>query len=407
VGKRATLFILLAVFIDTVGFGIIIPSLPRLIMTLTGEGLSEAARYGGWLLFWFAALQFLAAPVLGNLSDRFGRRPVLITSLAAFGFDYLIMGFAPTLIWLFVGRALAGVCGATFATASAYAADISTPAQRARAFGLIGAAWGAGFTLGPAIGGVLGDMSGARVPFFVAAGLALANSAYGYFVLPETLTVERRRPFAFRRANPFGALLEMRRFPLVIGLLVALVLYQIAHDANPSTWTYFTMTKFHWNETQVGLSMAFVGVVVVIAQAGLIGPAVARLGERRTIFAGFALYALGFFGFAFATQGWMLYLWIVPFCFGSIASPALKSILSQTVPTNSQGGLQGALGSLQSLTAVGSPLIMTQLFGFFTSPRAPVYFPGASFFAAAVLTLTCIVVCAVALRRAGGSARPA
>jgi len=407
VGKRATLFILFAVFIDTVGFGIIIPSLPRLIMDLTGEGLSEAARYGGWLLFWFAALQFLAAPVLGNLSDRFGRRPVLITSLAAFGLDYLIMGFAPTLAWLFVGRALAGVCGATFATASAYAADISTPATRAKSFGLIGAAWGAGFTLGPAIGGVLGDLSGARVPFFIAAGLALANSAYGFFVLPETLTAERRRSFSLKRANPFGALAQMRHFPLVIGLMAALVLYQIAHDANPSTWTYFTMTKFHWNETEVGLSMAFVGIVVVIAQAGLIGPVVARLGERRTIFAGLALYALGFLGFSFATRGWMVYFWIVPFCFGSIASPALKSVMSQTVPANSQGELQGALGSLQSLTAVGSPIIMTQLFGFFTSPRAPVYFPGASFFAAAVLALTCIVVCAYALRRAAQPPRTA
>ena len=398
-GRGATVFILLAVFIDTVGFGIIIPSLPRLIMDLTGEGLSEAARYGGWLLFWFAALQFLAAPVLGNLSDRFGRRPVLIASLAAFGLDYLIMGFAPSLGWLFVGRAFAGVCGATFATAGAYAADISPAAGRARAFGMIGAAWGAGFTLGPAIGGILGDAGGARLPFFVAAALALANSVYGLLFLPETLTAERRRPFALRRANPFGALRQMRRFPLVLGLMAALVLYQIAHDANPSTWTYFTMTKFHWSEAQVGFSMAFVGVVVVIAQAGFIGLVVGRLGERRTVFVGLALYTLGFLGFSFATRGWMLYLWIVPFCLGSIASPALKSIMSQIVPADSQGELQGALGSLQSLTAVGSPIIMTQLFGFFTSGAAPVYFPGASFFAAAVLTLICMAVCVLALRR--------
>jgi DHA1 family tetracycline resistance protein-like MFS transporter len=400
---RATIFVLLAVFIDTVGFGIIIPSTPALIMDLTGEGLSEAARYGGWLLFWFAALQFFAAPMLGNLSDRFGRRPLLITSLAAFGIDYLIMGLAPTLAWLFVGRALAGICGASYSTANAYVADVSSPAERAKAFGFIGAAWGAGFTLGPAIGGLLGSL-GPRVPFFVAAGLALANSLYGFFVLPETLAVERRRPFSFRRANPLGAFAQMRHYPVVMGLFAVLVLYQVAHDASPSTWTYFTLLKFHWSQAQVGFSMGFVGVVIVIAQAGVIGPIVARLGERRTVFVGLTLYTIGFLGFSFATEGWMVYAWIIPFCLGSIASPALKSIMSQALPANAQGELQGAVSSLQGLTAIVSPLFMTQLFGFFTSPQAPVYFPGASFFAASVLTLCCIIVGALVLRRAAGSA---
>lgn len=395
---RGLVFVLALVFVDTVGFGIVYPPLPTLIMQLTGEGLSAAARYSGWLMFVFALLQFFAAPVLGNLSDRFGRRPILLLSLAGFGLDYLVMGLAPNLAWLFIGRALAGIFGATYATANAYVSDITPPAERAKRFGMIGAAWGVGFIVGPALGGALGAL-GPRVPFFCAAGLALANAAYGFFVFQESLAVENRRPFTLLRANPLGAFHQMRRYPLVIGLLGALVFYQVAHDANPSTWNYYTMEKFHWTIFEVGLSMGFVGASFALVQAFMIGPIIQRFGERGTAYLGFSLYVLGYLGMAFATHGWMVYVAIVPFALGTIANPALKGIMSNAVPANAQGELQGALGSMMGLTAIGAPLVMTQLFSHFTKPDAPVYFPGAPFFAAGLLTFVALAICVWVLKR--------
>ncbi len=394
---RGLVFILLTLFIDTVGFGIIIPPLPQLIMQLTGEGLSAAARYGGWLMFVFAALQFFAAPVLGNLSDRFGRRPVLLTSMAAFGLDYLVMGAAPTLTWLFVSRAIAGICGATYAVANAYVADLTTPEERAKRFGLLGAAWGTGFIIGPALGGLLGQI-GPRLPFFVAAGLALANVTYGYFALPESLSAEQRRPFSLARANPLGSFLRMRRYPVVIGLIGALLLYQIAHDANPSTWTYFTMEKFHWSPFDVGLSMAFIGLTFAIVQATSIGPIVARIGERRTIYIGLTLYIVGYMSLAFVTRGWMVYVCILPFALGTIANPSIRSIMSRALPANEQGELQGAIASMAGMTAIVAPVFMTQLFSHYTSAAAPIRFPGVAFFAAGILTLGALIVAAFVLR---------
>lgn len=396
--RRALLFVLVTIFIDTVGFGIIIPVLPGLLMELLDGSLGTAALYGGWLMFLFSALQFLSAPVLGNLSDHFGRRPVLLGSLAAFSADFVLMGLAPTVAWLFVGRALSGVFSATYPVASAYVADLSTPADRARSFGLMGAAWGLGFVVGPAIGGLLGD-SDPRLPFFVAAGLAAANVVYGYFVLPESLAPANRRPFSLRRANPIGAFQAMRRYPLVIGLLAALFLYHIAHDANPATWTYVTMAKFDWTARDIGLSMSFVGVCAALVQGLAVGPVVKRLGERRAVLIGFVLYAVSFLGYAFATSGWMMYFWIVPFSFGTIASVATNALLSKQVPANQQGELQGAVSSLRSVTACIAPLIMTGLFGYFTSPAAPVQFAGASFFAAAVLTCVALGMVVGVLRR--------
>jgi DHA1 family tetracycline resistance protein-like MFS transporter len=394
---RGLIFVLLTVFIDTVGFGIVYPPMPELIMQLTGEGMSAAARYGGWLMFVFALLQFFAAPVLGNLSDRFGRRPVLLVSLAGFGLDYFIMGLAPSLAWLFVGRAFAGICGASFATANAYVSDVTPPDQRAKRFGLVGAAWGFGFIVGPALGGLLGEI-GPRVPFFVAAGLALANVIYGSLVLPESLSPAERRPFSLKRANPVGSFRQMQRFPVVIGLIGALVLYQIAHDANPSTWNYYTMEKFHWSMREVGYSMAFIGVSFAFVQAVLIGPIIERLGERRTVYTGLALYVGAYVALAFVAQGWMVYLCIIPFAFGTIANPAIKSIMSREVPANAQGELQGALSSMMSLTAIVAPLIMTQLFSHFTAAGARIYFPGAPFLAAGLLTLGALLVSALVLR---------
>lgn len=387
--KRALSFVLITVLIDMIGFGVIIPVTPVLIAELTGQGLDRAAIDGGWLMFLYAAMQFVFAPIIGNLSDRFGRRPVLLCSLAAFGIDYTLMGFAPTLWWLFVGRAVAGVTGATASTANAYIADVSAPEERAQNFGLIGAAFGIGFILGPAIGGYLGEY-GSRVPFFAAAGMALANLIYGAIVLPESLPKTERRPFSLTTANPMGALRQMRHYPLVFGLLVVIVLHQIAHDANPAVWSYYTMLKFDWSTRELGYSLAFLGLLLAVVQGWFIRVAIARLGERMCVYAGFLSMALGFVGFSLSSEGWMMYLFIVPFALGCIAMPALRGVMSNEVPDNEQGALQGSIASLVSLTAIFTPILMTQLFGLFSSPDAAVYFPGAPFFLAGVLVLACV-----------------
>jgi len=395
--RHAMAFILLTVLIDTIGFGIVIPVTPELIMELTGEGLSGAARFAGGLLFAYALMQFVFAPVLGNLSDRFGRRPVLLASLFALGLDYVLMGLAPSIGWLFAGRLIAGAAGATSATANAYVADVTPPGQRAQRFGLVNAAWAGGFVVGPVIGGLLGGL-GPRVPFFAAAGLALANVAYGALVLPETLRPEARRPFTLTRANPVGAVLQMRRHPVVLLSLGALVLYQIAHDANPSTWSYYTMLKFEWSERMVGLSLGMVGICMTIVQAGLIGTIIAKLGEKRTVFTGMVLMATGFLGFALAPGSVWMFLFVVPFALGTVAMPALRGILSAQVEADAQGELQGAIASLVSLTAIVAPLLMTQLFAFFTDAAAPIFFPGAPFVAAALLTFASALLLARVLR---------
>jgi DHA1 family tetracycline resistance protein-like MFS transporter len=360
-------------------------------MELTGEGIGAAARYGGWLFFSYGLMQLFFAPVIGSLSDRFGRRPVLLCSLTAFGLDYILMGMAPTLTWLFVGRIFAGIFGATYATASAYVADVSPAEERAKNFGLIGATWGIGFMIGPVVGGLLGEY-GPRLPFFVSAAVALLNVAYGFVVLPEPLAKKDRRPFVLTRANPVGAIRQMRRYPVVIGLFVSMVFYQIAHDANPSTWTFFTMLKFNWSERDVGLSMGAVGLMMAIVQAGLVGMVLSRLGERTAVVGGYLLMATAYFGFAYASESWMMYAFMIPFALGSIVTPAIRGILSNQVPDNAQGELQGAISSLISLSSLVAPVLMTQLFGYFTSDTAIVYFPGAPFLAAGVLVLLSIVV---------------
>lgn len=385
-GHPQQLFIGATVLVDALGFGIVIPVVPELIVELTGEGLGEAARYGGWLLFSYALMQFVFAPVLGNLSDRFGRRPVLLCSLAALGFDYLVMSLAPTLAWLFLGRVMAGAFGAIHATANAYVADVSPADDRARSFGLLGASWSLGFILGPVVGGLLGSL-GPRAPFVAAACLALANLAYGLLVLPESLPPERRRPFELQRAHPIGALRRVQGYPFVASAFVSLLLYQVAHDANPSTWSYYTMLKFDWSERQVGYSMGAVGVLLMGVQAGGIRLVLRWLGERRTVSFGLLSMAVGYAGFALSSQGWMMYAFMVPFAVGGVAMPALRGLLSREVEDDAQGELQGAITSLASLTAVGAPVFMTQLFASFTGGSAPLYFPGAPFVAASSLVV--------------------
>lgn len=383
-GRKALAFIFVTILLDTIGFGIMIPVLPKLIVRLTGEGLSKAAVYGGWLLFLYALMQFVCGPVLGNLSDRFGRRPVLLTSLFAFGVDYLLMALAPSLGWLFVGRFLSGIAGATYATANAYVADITPAETRAQSFGLLGAAWGLGFIVGPVLGGLLGGL-GPRMPFFAAAALAFLNVVYGLFLLPESLAPEARRPFTWKRANLFGALSRMRREPVLAGLAGVILLYQIAHDVSPSTWSFYTMLKFGWSEREVGLSLGAIGVLIAIVQGGLIRVLMPALGARRAVHAGLLAMAVACAGLAFATQGWMAYALLLPLSFSGLAMPALQSILSSRVAADEQGELQGAVTSLISLTAIVAPVLMTHLFEYFSAREAPVYFPGAPYFAATLL----------------------
>jgi DHA1 family tetracycline resistance protein-like MFS transporter len=397
-GGHALVFILITVFVDTIGFGIIIPVVPALILELTGEELSGAARYGGSLMFVFAFMQFIFAPVMGGLSDRFGRRPVLLLSLLALAGNYLLMGLAPTISWLFAGRLLAGIFAATHSTANAFVADVSPAEDRARNFGRIGAVWSVGFAVGPMIGGLLGDI-GPRVPFFAAAALAVANVLYGAFVLPETLPAEKRRPFSFGRANPFGALLHLSGKTGFVGMFAALMLYAIAHDANPATWTYYTMEKFGWSARDVGLSLGGFGVAMGVVQAGMVGPIVERFGERRAARSGFALMAVAFLGFAWASQSWMMYACIFPFALGTVGMPALRSMMAARVSESEQGELAGAISSIMAVMAIPAPIMMTQLFSFFTSATTPVYFPGASFLAASLLMLASAVSVSAAAKR--------
>ncbi len=383
--KAAIGFIFITLLIDITGLGLIIPVMPKLIEELLHTtDVSKASQYAGWLTFAYAITQFIFAPVLGNLSDKYGRRPVLLFSLLGFGVDYLFLSFAPTIGWLFVGRIIAGITGASFTTASAYIADISTNENRAQNFGMIGAAFGLGFILGPLIGGLLGEL-GPRVPFFVAAGLALLNCAYGYFVLPESLDKEHRRIFEWKRANPIGSLLQLKKYPTVSGLIISMILIYIASHAVQSNWSFFNIERFDWSPKMIGISLGIVGLLVGGVQGGLVRVVNPKIGNEKSIYLGLGLYALGLLLFAFANQSWMMFVFLIPYCLGGIAGPALQSIISGHVPPNEQGELQGALTSLMSATSIIGPPLMTNLFAYFTKKEAPVYFPGAAFFLGALL----------------------
>ena len=389
--SHALAVVFVTVLLDSIGFGIIIPVMPELLLDVTGEGLSDAARAGGWLMFAYAGVQFFLAPVIGNLSDRFGRRPVLLLALFVLGVDYLIMWWAPTFAWLLLGRIIAGAAGATFSTCNAFVADISPPEKSAQNFGLMGAGFGMGFVIGPVIGGFLGEM-GPRVPFLAAAALSFANLVYGAIVLPETLAKDRRRPFDWRRANPTGTLAALRRYPIVFGLLGAYFLFMLGHHVLPATWSYYTMEKFAWTPKEIGYSLGFVGVLMVLVQAVLLRIVLPKIGSRKAGVAGFLFATLAFCGYAFASEGWMLYVFLIPGAMQGFATPAMQGLMSNTVPENEQGELQGGIASMSSLTSILSPPFMTQVFGFFTAASAPVYFAGAPFVAAALLTVLALAV---------------
>jgi DHA1 family tetracycline resistance protein-like MFS transporter len=385
--RYALAFIFITMLVDTIGLGIIIPVTPAIIRQLTGEQLSGAAGWGGWLMFVYALMQFLCAPAIGNLSDRFGRRPVLILSLLALAVDYAITGLASSIAFLFFARFLSGAAGAAYPTVNAYIADVSPPEKRAANFGLTGAAFGIGFILGPGLGGFIGDHWGARAPFFAAAAIALANALFGLLVLKESLPPERRRKFEMWRANPLGALKALRRYPMMFGLLGVSVLAQLAHDALPATWTYYTMLKFNWGPGDVAISLMIVGALTTVSFGVLPRLVVPRIGETNSVYVGLLCASLGYAGYAFSGSPLVLYAWMVVWSLGGVGGPALSAIMSKQVAANEQGELMGARASLDSITSIIAPLLLTNLFAYFTSGHAPLYFAGASFLAAALFEL--------------------
>lgn len=396
--QAAVGFIFITMLIDIIGWGIIIPVIPSLIKELIHSDISEAAKYGGWLTFSYAITQFIFAPIVGNLSDKFGRRPILLVSLFAFSLDYMLLAFAPTITWLFVGRILAGITGASITTASAYIADISTSENRAKNFGLIGAAFGLGFIIGPVIGGLLGQY-GPRVPFYAAAILCMLNFLYGYFILPESLEKENRRNFEWKRANPIGAFLHLKKYPNLIGLIIAIFILYVGSHAVQSNWSFYTMYRFNWDERMVGISLGIIGLLVGLVQGVLIRWINPKIGNVKSIYLGLLLYTIGMFLFAFATESWMIFLFLIPYCLGGIAGPALQAVVSENVKPSEQGEIQGTLASLMSASAIIGPPMMASVFYFFTHEDAPFKFPGAPFVLGGILMLISTVLAYRTLRK--------
>jgi DHA1 family tetracycline resistance protein-like MFS transporter len=382
VRQGSTTFIFITVLLDTLGIGLIIPVGPQLVASFLNGDLGRAAHVFGILFSVYSTMQFIFAPILGGLSDRFGRRGVILPSLVGAATSYVLSGLAPSLVWLFVGRIIAGATGASFSAANAYVADVTPPQKRAAAFGLIGAAFGLGFILGPAIGGILGDR-GLRIPYFVAAGLNFLNFLYGLFVLPESLPRESRRPFSFARANPFVSLANLGRHPIVLGLTGTLTATYLAQMVLQSVWALSSQARFGWTPQSVGLSLMAVGLSTAVVQGALVRTVIARLGERRALLLGLAMSVAGQVGFGFATRGWMMYAMILPFCLGGLAGPATQALITSEVGPTEQGEVQGSLNSLAGVMAVIGPLLGTALFAQFGTETARPHVPGAPFLAAA------------------------
>jgi DHA1 family tetracycline resistance protein-like MFS transporter len=389
--KASLIFIFITILIDVIGIGIIIPVFPTLLTELSGLGLSEASRIGGWLIGAYALMQFFFAPVLGAMSDRYGRRPIILIALLGLGIDYIFHAWAPTIAFLFVGRLLAGITGASFTVATAYIADISTPEKKAQNFGLVGAAFGLGFILGPVIGGITAEY-GVRVPFLVAAGLSLVNFLYGFFVLPESLPPEKRiTEINWKKVNPFSTFKHFKAFPALLGFMIPFFLIYIAGHAIQSTWTFYTMYRFEWNEATVGYSLAVVGIVVAIVQGGLVKYVVRAIGEKLTVIVGMSLWSLGLILFASATREWMMFAYILPYCLGGVAAPTLQGIMSNLVPDTMQGRLQGILTSIMSLTSILGPPLMTYTFYIFSGENAIADFAGAPFAVGALMMIVALI----------------
>ncbi len=384
-------FIIITLMLNSIGIGLIIPVMPGLIRDLTGGTISDASLWGGLLATTYAVMQFIFSPMMGNLSDRFGRRPVLLVSLLAMGLDYIVLSVAGTIWLLFIGRLVAGITGATFATASAYVADITPKEKRAANFGIVGAAFGIGFVFGPAFGGLLGEY-GARAPFIAAAAVSLLNVAFGYFVLPETVTDKNRRKFEWKRANPLGAISAIRRIPHMTQLVFLFLVFTISHQSYQAVWSYFTIEKFDFTPGMIGASLAIFGLFMAIMQGGVIRVVLPRLGEMRTAQYALTLNVVIFVMVAFIGQTWMLFA-LMPFMtLGIIASPALQGIMSNITGNDAQGELQGIFASVTGLAMIISPITMTGTFRIFTDPATGIYLPGAPFLLAGALELTTLVL---------------
>jgi len=399
--RRAALaFVYVTALLDMVAFGVVIPVLPFLIKDLTGGDTARAAEIAGGFGFVFAAMQFAFGPVLGSLSDHFGRRPVILLSNVGLGLDYVLMALAPNLTWLFAGRVVAGITSASFATASAYVADTAPPEKRAAGFGMLGALFGVGFIVGPLLGGMLGGMN-PRLPFWCAAGLSLANALYGLVVLPESLPADRRSRFEWRRANPLGSIGLLLARPQLVALAAVVFLNNLGHDVNPHVFVFYSSTRYGWDSAAVGVTLMAVGVCSMIVSGGLVGPIVARLGEPRTLIlglvagvAGFALQAWAPIGNWFRAGIPLVGLW-------SVYGPALQGLMVGHVAASEQGQLQGALQSLRGFCELGSPLLYTQVFARFTDPAsAVVWIPGAPYWLAAVLVGAALAIAVPTVRTA-------
>jgi DHA1 family tetracycline resistance protein-like MFS transporter len=398
--------ILVTILLDMIGVGIIVPVLPELLEDLTGGSVANAAVIGGYLVFTYAFMQFVFSPVLGNLSDRYGRRPVLLLSLLGLTFDYLMMSIAPVVWYLFIGRIIAGIAGAALATATAYMADITPPHKRTHRFGLIGAAFGLGFIIGPVVGGELGEF-GPRVPFYAAAALAFANFLFGLFVLPESLPKASRRKFDIRRANPLGAVIGLKKYPSVLWLLAVLFFFQLAAQALPTVFSYFTVEMFNFSTSTIGRTLGAFGLGFAISQAVIAGPLSRGIGEPAVAMMGLFAAIVAFAGVAFSADVYMLYLFIMVGAVSGLAPPSINGVLSRQVPDNSQGELQGAVNAASSLATIIGPLAATQIFSYYTTtPGAPGYFPGAPFIAASVSVAVALVIFAIAAWRFELSHRP-
>ncbi len=388
--QPALIFILITIFIDSIGFGIVIPVFPDLIMSMENCDISRASEINGWLMACFAAMQFVFSPILGSLSDRYGRRPVLLASLFGFALDYFLLAFAPTVAWLFVGRLIAGIMGASHSTAMAYIADISTDKDKSKNFGLIGAAFGLGFIIGPGLGGFLFEY-GMRVPFIACAALSIINWLYGYFILPESLNRRNARRFQNKSLIPGRSLVNMFKYKQIIGLMICFFLLYLASTAVMVNWQFYTKLKFDWDEKAIGLSISIVGILVALVQGLLVRKVNPAIGERNAILTGLMLYTIGMICFGFASTGTFMLLAMLPYCLGGINGPAMQSVITGSVPANVQGELQGTIVSVQSLTAIIGPLMMPAIFAYYTKEGNP-YFPGAPFIAGAILIFIAFIL---------------
>ncbi|MEM7739437.1 MAG: TCR/Tet family MFS transporter [Pseudomonadota bacterium] len=399
--RFALLFMFITILFSMVGFGIIMPVMPELLTEVTGKSVSEAASFGGLLYFGYALAQFIMSPILGGLSDRYGRRPVILLSLLTYAVDFLLLAMAPTYAWLVFARIVSGATAATYSTANAVIADVSSPEKRASNFGLMGAAFGLGFIIGPVIGGLFGEM-GTRAPFFAAATLGFANVVFGFFALPETLREKRR--FNILRANPLGSLLSVSRHRMVFTVLIAYFLMQFAHQALPAVFSYFAVFKYGWTPADIGYALAFVGVTAAIVQGGLTRQIIPAIGEARAVLIGATAMAISFIGYAFfAPTGVYVYFWIFVGSLGGLMMPAMQGIMSSSVPSDGQGELQGAVASVMSLTMMTSPIAMTSIFTYFTSGDAGVIFAGAPLLVSCLCIMGSMVPFAIIVARSSGA----